>query len=220
MEISSWLAQMQARILQTFGERVAFIGLQGSFARGEAGPDSDIDLVVILDAVVLEDLERYRALLEEMPLRERSCGFIAGHTELLAWPRYGLFQFFQDTRPIYGELEPLLPPIGRADVATAIQNGAAALYHALAHAFVHEDPGQALPGLYKAAFFILQAELYLETGFYPRNAAQMEERVSGARAQIFAAYKRRNELEPERWSECYGQLLSWSSALMQRYRQE
>ena len=77
MEISSWLAQMQARILQTFGERVAFIGLQGSFARGEAGPDSDIDLVVILDAVVLEDLARYRALLEEMPLRERSCGFIA-----------------------------------------------------------------------------------------------------------------------------------------------
>ena len=63
MEISSWLAQMQARILQTFGERVAFIGLQGSFARGEAGPDSDIDLVVILDAVVLEDLERYRCLL-------------------------------------------------------------------------------------------------------------------------------------------------------------
>lgn len=220
MEISSWLAQMQARLLQAFGERVAFIGLQGSFARGEAGPGSDIDLVVILDEVGLEDLERYRALLEEMPLRERSCGFIAGREELLAWPRYDLFQFCRDIRPIYGELEPLVPPIGRADVAIAIQNGAAALYHALAHAFVHEEPGEALPGLYKAAFFILQAELYLETGFYPRNAGQMEERVSGERAQIFAAYKRRNELEPERWAACYGQLLSWSSALMRRYRQK
>ena len=41
------------------------IGLQGSRGRGEAGPDSDIDVVCILDACSLDDLEAYRAAVAE-----------------------------------------------------------------------------------------------------------------------------------------------------------
>ena len=34
---------------RAFGERVWFVGLQGSYGRGEATETSDIDVVVILD---------------------------------------------------------------------------------------------------------------------------------------------------------------------------
>ncbi|MEO2798750.1 nucleotidyltransferase domain-containing protein, partial [Flavonifractor plautii] len=36
-------------LLEALPGRVAFVGIQGSFGRGEAGPESDVDLVVVLD---------------------------------------------------------------------------------------------------------------------------------------------------------------------------
>lgn len=36
-------------LLEAFPGQVAFCGIQGSCGRGEAGPDSDVDLVVILE---------------------------------------------------------------------------------------------------------------------------------------------------------------------------
>lgn len=40
-EIDSWMALLQDRLLETFGDRVVFVGLQGSHARGEATEGSD-----------------------------------------------------------------------------------------------------------------------------------------------------------------------------------
>ena len=49
IEINSWVEHFSKQLSKTFGERVWFIGLQGSYGRGEATETSDIDLVVILD---------------------------------------------------------------------------------------------------------------------------------------------------------------------------
>ena len=73
--MEAWMQQLTYRLHDAFGPRLRFVGLQGSRARGEAGPESDIDAVVILDAVSLADLRAYRALLAGMPEREKVCGF-------------------------------------------------------------------------------------------------------------------------------------------------
>ena len=49
MEIENWMKQYCGAVRAAFGDRVRYIGLQGSRGRGEAGPDSDIDVVCILD---------------------------------------------------------------------------------------------------------------------------------------------------------------------------
>ena len=61
MEIENWMKQYCGAVRAAFGDRVRYIGLQGSRGRGEAGPDSDIDVVCILDSCSLQDLETYRA---------------------------------------------------------------------------------------------------------------------------------------------------------------
>ena len=76
-----WMEELVARLQGTFGARLRFAGLQGSRARGEAGPESDIDAVVILDAVSIQDIRAYRALLETMPEREKVCGFFGAAAE-------------------------------------------------------------------------------------------------------------------------------------------
>ena len=56
----AWLEQFVRAVTEAFPGRVECIGPQGSRGRGEAGPDSDIDMVVILDELKEDDLERYR----------------------------------------------------------------------------------------------------------------------------------------------------------------
>ena len=111
--IESWMADYCQAVNKTFGARVRFIGLQGSFARGEATARSDIDAVLILDRADAADLTAYSALLDRLPERERSCGFISGWEELTHWEPSELLQFYYDTIPYEGSLDPLLRQITR-----------------------------------------------------------------------------------------------------------
>lgn len=63
---------------KTFENRIWFVGLQGSYARGEATESSDIDVVVILDELAANDIYKYSEMLDTLPYRERICGFLSG----------------------------------------------------------------------------------------------------------------------------------------------
>ena len=49
IDITVWMKNFLQTLNETFGDRVWFVGLQGSYGRGEATETSDIDVVVILD---------------------------------------------------------------------------------------------------------------------------------------------------------------------------
>ena len=100
VDIKTWIKTFTEKIEQTFADRVWFIGLQGSYGRGEATETSDIDVVVILDELRMNDLKTYRDMLDTLPNRELICGFISGKADLLNWEASDLFQFYYDTTPI------------------------------------------------------------------------------------------------------------------------
>ena len=54
MDWRPWMDAFLPPLLEALPGRVAFVGIQGSFGRGEAGPESDVDLVVVLDALGAE----------------------------------------------------------------------------------------------------------------------------------------------------------------------
>ena len=137
MEIENWMKQYCGAVRAAFGDRVRYIGLQGSRGRGEAGPDSDIDVVCILDSCSLQDLETYRAAVKDLPDRDKLCGFVSGTAELAAWDRGELFQFRRDTTDWCGRLADLLPPEEPGDARRALHQGACGLYHLCCHNFLH-----------------------------------------------------------------------------------
>lgn len=49
IDITAWTKNFLQTLNETFANRVWFVGLQGSYGRGEATETSDIDVVVILD---------------------------------------------------------------------------------------------------------------------------------------------------------------------------
>ena len=121
IEIKKWTEQFLAALEETFGGRIWFFGLQGSYGRGEATEDSDIDLVVILDELSPADIQAYSRMLERFAERPFLCGFLAGKEELLSWDAADLFQFYYDTQPIKGSLEQLLCRIDPEAANRAVQ---------------------------------------------------------------------------------------------------
>ena len=183
----SWMRQAAALLQEQFGSRLLFVGLQGSYRRGEAREDSDIDIVTILDGMSLRDLAAYRAVLRALPEGEKACGFTCGAPELLAWPPFELFQFAQDTDAWHGELAPLLPPVTRADTVTGARAAVSGLHHYTAYLYVSGDEAEraeALNGVYKGFFFAMQVVHYLRAGTYPRTKQELFAMLGGGEAEL------------------------------------
>lgn len=166
IEINTWMNNFLHTLQQNFAERVWFVGLQGSYARGEATDTSDIDIVVILDELSALDIQAYNDMIDTLPNRELVCGFLSGKEELLNWEASDLFQFYYDTKPIMGSIDELISRIDTADVDRAIKIGTCNIYHGCIHNMLHEKSKDVLHGLYKSASFVVQAICFKKTGEY------------------------------------------------------
>jgi predicted nucleotidyltransferase len=166
INISTWIKNFTETLDKTFGDRVFFIGLQGSYPRGEATESSDIDVVVILDELTPSDIRAYSEMLDGLENRELICGFLSGKDEILSWEPSDLFQFYHDTKPIKGTLDALIPLLDAEAVRRAVKIGACNIYHGCVHNMVHEKDGEILRGLYKSASFAVQAIVFEQTGRY------------------------------------------------------
>ena len=178
INISHWMDTFIRKLDNQFGSRVWFVGLQGSYGRGEATQTSDIDMVVILDFLSPSDILVYRDMLDTLPHRELICGFLSGRDELLNWETSDLFQFCHDTTPIIGSLDSVLAAVDDAAVTRAIKIGACNIYHGCVHNMLHEKSEDILRGLYKSAVFVVQAIVYQQTGEYVQYLHELKNAAS------------------------------------------
>ena len=164
IDITTWIQDFLQKLNHKFENRVWFVGLQGSYGRGEATEKSDIDIVVILDELSTSDIWDYNAMLDSLSHRELICGFLSGKKELLNWEPSDLFQFYYDTTTIKGSLDELLTAIDETAVNRAIKIGACNIYHECVHNMLCEKSEDILKGLYKSASFVVQAIVFWRTG--------------------------------------------------------
>ena len=129
--------------------------------------------MVILDEAAPEDWRIYRGLLSALPYSELACGFFSGAAQLAHWDRADLFQFVHDTTPILGDLNALVPPIGRADVERALRRTACDVYHITGHNLLHGRSVEVLSAQFKSAAFALRASHYLSAGIFLRSTEDL-----------------------------------------------
>ena len=188
IEINKWLNIFTAALETAFPDRVYFVGLQGSYGRGEATETSDIDMVVILDELTAQDIKAYNSMLDTLPHRELICGFLSGKNEILNWEPSDLFQFYHDTRAIKGSLDELLALIDQSAVDRAIKIGACNICHGCVHNMLHDKSEDILRGLYKSASFVMQAVCYKQTGKYMGNLKGLAETLRGTDKEIIDTF--------------------------------
>jgi predicted nucleotidyltransferase len=178
IDITIWMQNFLQILNDTFADRVWFVGLQGSYGRGEARDTSDIDIVVILNQLSVTDIQKYNAMLDTLPNRKLICGFVSGKDELLNWETSDLFQFCHDTTPIKGSLDEVMAVIDESAVNRAIKIGACNIYHGCVHNMLHEKSEDILKGLYKSASFVVQAIAFMQTGKYVKHQRELRDVVS------------------------------------------
>ena len=210
IDITAWIDGFSKALNDTFEGRVWFVGLQGSYGRGEATDTSDIDVVVILDELSASDIGEYNAMLDTLPHRELICGFLSGKDELRGWEPSDLFQFYYDTTPIKGSLDELLTVIDEAAVDRAVKIGACNVYHGCVHNMLHEKSEDILRGLYKSASFVVQAIAFKQTGKYIKHQKDLLGVVSTDERKIvetFLKLKNGDAVEFDTMSE---ELFTWA----------
>lgn len=221
--INTWMKGYLDGLKALFASRLEFVGLQGSYCRGEATVNSDIDAVVILDQVTPGDLKAYGAMLDTLPNREKVCGFISGRQELLNWERSDLFQFYHDTTPVFGSIDFLLPQIDHEDIHRAIRIGACNIYHLCGHNMVHEKDVDILKNLYKSAAFTVQAVYYDQTRAYLKQKEELIPLLQPPEREILQTVinlKQQPNMAQTEFEQFSALLFNWAAGLIIEYKTE
>lgn len=177
-----YIDSLTSLLKEAFGPRLAYVGLQGSYLRGEATENSDIDIVVILDKLTVSDLERYRKIIKSAGHYEKSCGFICSTADMAAWNPLEICNLLHATKDYYGSLWKLVPKYSREDIRNFAKLSLNNLYHEICHRYIHaakERNAANLQASYKSVFFILQTVEFLRTGAFVQTKREMLNRVSG-----------------------------------------
>ena len=210
IDITAWMKNFLQILNETFKDRVWFVGLQGSYGRGEATETSDIDIVVILDELSATDIHTYNEMLDTLSHRELICGFLSGKQEIINWEPSDLFQFCNDTTPIKGSLHEVIAVIDENAVNRAIKIGACNIFHGCVHNMLYEKNEDILRGLYKSASFVVQAITFKQTGNYISRQKELLQVVTSNDRNIvetFLYLKNGGTVEFDLMSEA---LFAWS----------
>ena len=176
VNIDAYLSQLTSLLQAHFGNHLVYVGLQGSYLRGEATEQSDIDIMVVIDGLSVSDLDAYRQIIQSLPHSDRSCGFICSKADLANWNPLEICNLLHGTKDHFGRLRDLVPAYTDEDIRNFVKMSLNNLYHEICHRYIHAGPersAEALPGTYKAVFFILQNLYYLWHGKYIATKAEL-----------------------------------------------
>ena len=215
--IENYISRLITALKLQYGSRLLYVGLQGSYLRGEATDSSDIDIMAVIDDLSVSDLDAYRLIISSLEETDRSCGFICSKTDLANWNPLEISHILNSTKDYYGALNQLVPAYTAHDIRNFVKLSVNNLYHGICHSYIHSGRYknvESLPGAYKGAFFILQNLHYLERGEYISTKAELLPLLSGShRAVLERAMQLQNKGEYD-FAESFELLFKWCQDTM------
>lgn len=215
--IENYIYHLIEELQKQFASRLLYVGLQGSYVRGEATEDSDIDIMVVVDALDVTDLDRYRATIASMEFFEKSCGFICGKSDLMNWNPLELHHLLYSTKDYYGILRELVPEYSEENIRDFVKLSVGNLYHEICHRYVHSVNNADISRLsqnYKNVFYILQNLFYLSSGEFISTKTELLNRLDG---KNYAVLKRSMDMNAGilfDFSDSFELLFKWCQEIL------
>jgi len=213
----TYIAALTEKLQAEFAGRLVYVGLQGSYLRGEATETSDIDAMVVIRRMIPADLNAYRRAIESLPDAEKSCGFICGLEELQHWNPLEICHLLHTTRDCFGQLKPLVPAYTAEDVRTFVKLSLGNLYHELCHRYIHQPKArsiEALPFSYKGVFFILQNLHYLRSGCFVSTKQSLLWALTGLDKEVLETAMALQSAETYDFDAAFTLLFNWCKYTM------
>lgn len=215
--VDEYINKLTISIKDVFGDRLLYVGLQGSYLREEATENSDIDIMVIINNLSIQDLDSYREIITQMEDYEKSCGFICGMDEFSKWNPLELCHILYSTKDYYGKLSSLMPEYSEEDIINYIKISIGNMYHEICHRYIHADRiqnYQKLPMTYKNVFFILQNIYYLKTGVFCLTKKELLCKLDEADKEIMKLSLEINSNEKYNFEQSFEKLFLWCQNTM------
>ena len=219
IDLNEYLSALLYECRAVFGERLLYMGLQGSYLRGEANENSDLDIMLILEGFSVKDMDAYREILKRIGHYEKSCGFICGKEEMARWNPLEVCQLTHTTKDLYGTLTDYLPNATREDEIHYVKLSLGNLYHELCHRYIHADREKNVRkfrGTCKALFFLIQNLHYLESGTFPRTKRELKEQVSEEDRDMLRLLELPEDFD---FDECFSRIFRWCQNAFARIEQ-
>lgn len=218
-QIETYMQTLLRELQNAFGSQLLYLGLQGSYSRGEATENSDIDAVVLLEELTPEQMDRYRKVLQTVGSSEKSCGFISGRKEFANWNRFEICLLLHETKDYYGRLGDFAPTYTAQDIKDYLKINLGNLYHELCHRYIHADRQQAEQSLRfcgKMSFYLLQALGILRQNKYAPVAKELENLLEPEDLQALAlSQSLKNPDYAVDFEKDFRLLFDWCSRLLQ-----
>ena len=212
VNINTYIQQLIVLLQNQFGARLLYVGLQGSYLRGEATDSSDIDIMVVIDELSVSDLTTYRSIIESLPHANKSCGFICSKVDLENWNPLEICHVLNSTKDYFGVLAKLIPTYNEQDIRNFVKLSINNLYHEICHRYIHSNPENniaSLPYTYKGTFFILQNLHYLRTGRFIGTKAQLLAQLEGADRAVLTRSLELQKGNTYHFQESFTLLFAW-----------
>lgn len=217
VDIESYIGQLIALLRDCFGVRLTYVGLQGSYLRGEATDNSDIDIMVVIDELSVSDLDAYRFAIQSLEHFDKSCGFICSKEDMANWNPLEICNILNGSKDYFGTLKELVPAYTDKDIRNFVKMSVNNLYHELCHRYIHADRNKSiakLPGTYKGVFFILQNMYYLTHGKFVATKAELLQLLDGeSRAVLERSLSLNNGGEYD-FEESFDLLFTWCQEIL------
>ena len=210
--VEEYIKALTDLLKDAFSERLLYIGLQGSYLRGEETENSDIDIMAVIDGFSVEDMKVYQKALISVGNYDKSCGFICGKDDLEHWNPLEICHLMNTTKDYYGELKKLVPPYTLEDEKNYVKFSLNNLYHEICHRYIHADREYNISRLAmtcKSVFFIMQHLHYLKSGEFVQTKRELLECVSGEDREILEMSLSLKDRKDYDFDRAFSLLFSW-----------
>ena len=212
VDIENYIVQLTEILKRQFESRLVYVGLQGSYLRGEATDNSDIDIMVVIADLSVSDLDAYRTAIQSLKHFDKSCGFIRSKEDMANWNPLEICHLLNTTKDYFGVLSELVPAYTDNDIRNFVKMSVNNLYHEICHRYIHADLDKSvakLPGTYKGVFFILQSLYYLTHGKFVATKAELLQVLDGKNRTVLERSIALNSGNSYDFAESFELLFTW-----------
>jgi len=181
-EVDLLLKKFVTRMKKDYQKNLVFVIHHGSWAAGEAKPESDVDFLVGLKRIDRQDLIKLRRILREKEFQKATVLFFST-LDMENYIPYGRHQFHYGAKLLYGKC-PLIKPTKSQEISE-IKKHADEIGFWGRYLFTHQHPRDRLVrSIYwrlKEVIICLKVYVSLKTGKYPVTRRKLKESLNDSK---------------------------------------
>lgn len=181
-EVDLLLKKFVTRMKKDYQKNLVFVIHHGSWAAGEAKPESDVDFLVGLKRIDRQDLIKLRRILREKEFQKATVLFFST-LDMENYIPYGRHQFHYGAKLLYGKC-PLIKPTKSQEISE-LKKHADEIGFWGRYLFTHQHPRDRLVrSIYwrlKEVIICLKVYVSLKTGKYPVTRRKLKESLNDSK---------------------------------------